>query len=470
MSVIKKAVADLKEIKNTVSKVANKEVIEESKKHLDNKIAQLLEGEDISNDDALNNTPEEVDGAGIETQGEEHNVDFINSILNDVDIEALINAEDNTMPASGSESDETKLTADNNDTEMSEFNTGEEKEPISQEEIKTEVENLEPKEGDNDDTDDFLNNLSEEEISEILKEIESEESTDVIVDNDDSEITDADLDEAINALGSDDLDVDTEVENNTEVQDTEIKPLNIRTVEAFAKYLIQHEGADLVDSNNQLNIEALGNKLTDKFNPANEEQEYQIFDIAERIASQFEKEGEDDIEEGYSKSFRNAKSTNVKPSQYAEYNKDKEPIHEGFEKLKSLAEKLIAENTELKKTNAESLKSLDKIKNKLYEATVSSYKTSYVNQMLLENTLSDEEKTKVIKEFMSVSTIEEAKTCYGKLKESLNSNKTLVKESINDKITRTTILATDEINSKALNEAAKTQTNPLYNKWKELSK
>jgi hypothetical protein len=467
MSVIKKAVADLKEIKNTVSKVANKEVIKESKKHLDNKLARLFEGEENLDNDAPVNTPE----SGIENQEGEHDVDFINSILNDVDIEGLINADVDTTDVDNTSSDETKLTTDNTDTEMPEFNKGEEQEPISQDEIKSEVGNLEPKEGENGDTDDFLNNLSEEEVNALLKEIESEESADVIVDNDDSEITDAELEEAINALGSDDLDVDNEIEN-TEVENTEVDstPLNIKAVESFAKYLIQHEASDLVDSNNQLNVEALGNKLTDKFAPANEDQEYQIFDIAERIAGQFEQEG-DDLEEGTSRSFANAKSVNAKPSQYGEYNKDKGTIREGFEQLKSLAEKLIAENTELKKNNTESLKSLDKIKEKLYEATVLSHKTSHVNQLFLEHDLSKDEKIKVIREFMSVDTIEGAKACYGNLNESFSSStKTLVKESINDKITRTTILATDEVNSKKLNEAAgeQTQTNPLVARWKKL--
>ena len=463
MSVIKKAVADLKEIKNTVSKVANKEVIKESKKHLDNKLAKLLEGDENSTEEAPidNETP---DANSEVNAGDEHTVDFISSILDGVDIEALINADDNEIPAT-SDSDETKLTTDNNDTEMSdEFNKGEEKEPISQEEIKSEVENLEPKEGESED-DDVLAGLTEDEINEILKEIESE---DAVIDNDDSDdISDAELDEAINALGSDELDVTTD---EIPSDDVEVKPLNVKAVESYTKYLIQHEGQDLVGSDNRINVESLGNKLVDKFTPANDEQEYQIFDIAERVAGQFDSEG-DDLEEGTSKSWANAKSVNAKPSQYAEYNDDKGHIRESFEKLKSLAEKLIAENTELKKTNTESVERLDKIQNKLYEATVLSHKTSYVNQLLLENTLSKEEKTKVIKEFMSVSTIEDAKSCYGSLKEGFsNSTKALVKESVGEKITRTTILATNEVNSQLLAESAKPkQTNTLADKWRLLA-
>jgi hypothetical protein len=470
MSVIKKAVADLKEIKNTVSKVANKEVIKESKKHLDNKLAKLFEGEEISNDETLENTPEV--GAEVENQGGEHNVDFINSILNDVDIEALINADENSMPDTDTSSDETKLTTDNNETDMSEFNKGEEQEPISQDEIKTEVSNLEPAENDTNDTDDFLNNLSEEELNEILNEIENESSDelDVVLDNDDSDITDSELEEAIAALGSDDLDVDTDIEN-VEPQENEVSELNVKAVEAYAKYLIQHEGQDLVDSSNRINVESLGNKLVDKFTPQGDEQEYQIFDIAERIAGQLEKDGDEDLEEGTSRSWANAKSVNTKPSQYADYNEDKGHIRESFNKLKSLAEKLIVENTDLKKNNAESLKTLDNIRGKLYEATVLSHKTSHVNQLFLEHNLSKDDKIKVIRGFMSVDTIEGAKSCYGKMNETFsNLTKTLVKESVGEKITRTTILATDEINSKKLNEAAnaQTQTNPLVEKWRKL--
>lgn len=477
--ILKKAVTEIKTIKKGISEVAKKEVIEESKKHLDNKIAKLLEGEDKVETPSEDNA---VVDAELKQDNEKalHDVDFINTVLDNVDIEALVTKDtpeldDDSKEVEDDENPELN-TEKNIDEEMSEFEKTDDKTPLSKEEIKAEVEAL--KQDNTPITEEMedesvLDELSEEELDELLKEIESEEATEQVEEKVESvyegeeenvSLSDEELAEAIETL---DAEVDANGDDVKSEVEVEVPAVNLKKVAAFAKYLAQYEAEDLMDSNGNINVHSLVDKVCDKFNVA-EADEDAVIETIEDVVEKLSKEGADDedLDEGTSRSWKNANSKNVKPSQYAEYNKDKEPIHEMVANLKGLTEKLIAENTELKKLNVESQENLKKIKSKLYEATVMSHKTAYVNQLFLENNLSTDEKTKVVESFINVNTIEDSKKTHEMLKEEF-SRKPLVKESVTEKITRTTIIAND-VNSKVLAEGVK-QTNPLFNKWVQLA-
>lgn len=472
--ILKKAIKDINAIKKGVKSVAKNEIINESKKHLDEKISKLiLESEDGVED--LKN----------DTKQAEHDVDFIDSILKNVDLNDIINSNVDNVD------DDTNLNTkpENNIEEMSEFNKTEDNEVLSNDEIKTEMGELETKIEDADDNSETkekdeeeidLTELDINELKDIIKDVVEElkseenkevENVDEAVEGDtsanDEELSIEEIEEALKAtetpilefVGSDD-DIDNiDVKTN----EPEAVSVDLKKVAGFVKYLLAHEIEDLVDSNGVVNTELVASKVLDKFNVA-EEDEDKVFDKIEDLVGSLEVK---DIDEGTSKSFKNAHSVNTKPGQYAEYNADKDIVREEFEKLKALTNKLINENTQLKNINNENVKNLEKIKDKLYEATVMSHKTSYVNQLFLEHTLNASDKKRIVESFIKVNNIEESKRTFETLKEEYT-NKPIIKESVDSIVTRTTILATNEVNSKVLAEGAK-QTNPMYDKWRTLA-
>ena len=77
--ILKKAVNEIENIKKGVKKQLAKEIIAENKKEIDNKISKLLENEINATETPIENTDEK-----------EFNVDFIDTILDDIDIESIL--------------------------------------------------------------------------------------------------------------------------------------------------------------------------------------------------------------------------------------------------------------------------------------------------------------------------------------------------------------------------------------------
>ena len=117
---------------------------------------------------------------------------------------------------------------------------------------------------------------------------------------------------------------------------------------------------------------------------------------------------------------------------------------------------LINENKELKNINKESGKRLDEIKNKLYEATIASRKTASVNELFLNhNNLNSRDKQRILENFIKLDTVKDIKNTFDSLNEEF-SKKSIVNESISDKITTTTMLSTpSELKTPMLNESTK---------------
>lgn len=187
-------------------------------------------------------------------------------------------------------------------------------------------------------------------------------------------------------------------------------------------------------------------------------------------------ESEEEIEEGKSIGHKNMHSTNQKPQDL----KDRlqgyrdtirpytvnEDIQKEFEQLKSKAIDLINENKQLKDINTEAIKRLDNIKKKLYETTMNSHKTSFVNQLFLEHSLSKIQKVQVIKEFIEVDTIEKSKETFNKLNENFK-NKEVISEAIENKITKTVVTS----GASTLNETTLTESySPQVMKMRSLMK
>lgn len=151
---------------------------------------------------------------------------------------------------------------------------------------------------------------------------------------------------------------------------------------------------------------------------------------------------EDTVEEGISYADQSkkvvgskigAQSREGKPERRSTMDESKyKKLKEDFDKLVKTTQKLMKEHADLKETAS-------KIKTKLYEATVASYKTANVNRLLLENeSLTKDEKNSILKEFTEVDTIEKAKTIYSKLNESFKTKKSeMIKETVEDKLNKT---------------------------------
>lgn len=121
-----------------------------------------------------------------------------------------------------------------------------------------------------------------------------------------------------------------------------------------------------------------------------------------------------------------------------ETSKDFIALKESVEKLLKVNKELKKDNTELKNINETQIKRLDTIKKKLYEATVMSHKTANVNQLFLENSLNQKEKAIILESFMNVETLDESRQALKTLSEKF-SDKKVLKESVEEKITKTTI-------------------------------
>lgn len=119
-------------------------------------------------------------------------------------------------------------------------------------------------------------------------------------------------------------------------------------------------------------------------------------------------------------------------------NKDFIALKESVEKLLKVNKELKKDNTELKNINETQIKRLDTIKKKLYEATVMSHKTANVNQLFLENSLNQKEKATILESFMNVETLDESRETLKTLSQKF-SDKKVLKESVEEKITKTTI-------------------------------
>lgn len=280
--------------------------------------------------------------------------------------------------------------------------------------------------------------MTEEEINDLLgtlKDNDNEES-----DNDDDfNISEAELKSIVaEMLGETaDFDDDDSIDENKETEELD----NLETTKGVSSESGLDENSDLSDEE----VEKLLNEIMK----------------------------EDELEEGMSVASQTHKTIGSEGALHTDAKPERRSgLEEGFAQLKSLTEKLISENKTLKSENVKvkdlnnrAVKRLDEIKTKLYEATVVSHKTAYVNQLFLENTLTSNEKQNILKEFKDADTIEGTKIIFEQFKNEIN-KKPMISESIEQKITKTVTQteASTLVERKLMSEAE----NPMVKKWKHL--
>ena len=234
---------------------------------------------------------------------------------------------------------------------------------------------------------------------------------------------------------------------------------------------------DSLDENETAELDNLENEITKGVSTESGLDEEELSDeevekLLNEIISE-EEHDEDELEEGMSVASQTHKTIGSKGALHTDAKPERRSgLSEEFSKLKELTEKLIKENKELKSENVKvkdinnkAVKRLDQLKNKLYEATVISHKTAYVNQLFLENTLTKEEKQTILKEFKDADTIEGTKIIFERFNSEI-SKKSIVSESIEQKITKTVAQteASTLVERKLMNE----NQNPLIEKWQHL--
>lgn len=415
----KEALNELSEIKNSFRKKLELDILKENEKKINSIVEKLMEDDsEIKNDDTEtedniedsesqeittddNSNTEEITSDTEETGNDDQfNLSVIDNILADIDPVKMVHdlgkdvdsieveTEVTYDDGKGSE-EETPESEEVDENDLMEFYN---KTKINNNETKMEDQNFETKPE---------AELTDDQIYEILKEMENDQvqEEDVMDENNDSD--------------SDDTNINSDDEDITEEQ--------------IAAILAEMEVELEVSSEEKPEDEI----LTSETSPETEGSE------------------EDELEENKGIGHVNAHRTNQKPEGLKDRLKGyrdtvrpytiNETMKKDFDKLKSKAIELINENKKLKEINTEAIKRLDNIKSKLYEATINSHKTSYVNQLFLENdNLSKTEKVQIIKEFINVDTIEKSKETFKKLNENFK-NKEVISESIEDKISKSVV-------------------------------
>jgi hypothetical protein len=538
--ILKKAVNEIENIKKGVKKQLAKEIIAENKKEINDKISKLLENDIEATETPVENTDEK-----------EFNVDFIDTILDDIDIESIltdtegneptIDTTDEVEPIENKLTDEIKL-----DEKMTDkvIDTQDKKEPMSDdailakikelvnstevtpEEESMEIPDMEDEELEalikemaaemeapiieNSDYDDDKNHesyndrytgedeeleipdMEDEELEALIKEMAADESME------DMSLTDEEMDEAIRTLEEelvvdDELEfdenelVDTEIDNS-EIDNNETDTIDSQKASVFAEYLLNHEAEEFTNNNGEVNTNKLIDAVLDRLKLGDDVDIEPLYDIVQKVISKFEAEAskydDEDLDENRARQSSSTSTSNKHiPSDYYKGDKDLdenrarqssststsnkhipsdyykesfEAVNEDFKTLKSLVSTLIKENKELKNINKESGERLDEIKNKLYEATIASRKTASVNELFLNhNNLNSRDKQRILENFIKLDTVKDIKNTFDTLNEEF-SKKSIVNESISDKITTTTMLSTpSELKTPMLNESTK---------------
>jgi hypothetical protein len=528
--ILKKAVNEIENIKKGVKKQLAKEIIAENKKEINDKISKLLENDIEATETPVENTDEK-----------EFNVDFIDTILDDIDIESIltdtegneptIDTTDEVEPIENKLTDEIKL-----DEKMTDkvIDTQDKKEPMSDDAILAKIKELvnstevTPEEESME-----IPDMEDEELESLIKEMAAEMETPIIENSDydddknhesyndrytgeDEELEipdmeDEELETLIKEMIADDSVEDESIEGESltdeemveairtleeelvtddelEVIEDEPATIDSKKASVFAEYLLNHEAEEFINNNGDVDSNKLIDAVLDRLKLGDDVDIEPLYDIVQKVISKFEAEAskydDEDLDENRARQSSSTSTSNKHiPSNYYKGDKDLdenrarqssststsnkhipsdyykesfEAVNEDFKTLKSLVSTLIKENKELKNINKESGERLDEIKNKLYEATIASRKTASVNELFLNhNNLNSRDKQRILENFIKLDTVKDIKNTFDTLNEEF-SKKSIVNESISDKITTTTMLSTpSELKTPMLNESTK---------------
>ena len=178
---------------------------------------------------------------------------------------------------------------------------------------------------------------------------------------------------------------------------------------------------------------------------------------------QFAKE----LGESSAHSGKRSKAAGSKGGGKNEVGVDRRSLSESRSKdFKALALKvntILKENKELKKLHKDYESKMSNMKNKLYEAAVIAEKTVHVNRLLMENSLTQDEKTSVVEKFVNISSREDARMMFESTKKDLA--KGTKEPLIESKITNTIKSSSSTLTEQTV---VKNEEGGMAKRWGEL--
>jgi hypothetical protein len=470
-------------IKENLKKQVELDYIKENERKLDGIVEKLitkyLNEDEVSSDTEDNDSdasdevtsdvdkPEEVstDKTDSVEDKPKNSIDMIDAIINSIDIDKAL-ANDNGVDATqidiDTEGEPTSLSMDGDDFTI--HSDGED--------TTDSIDSDDVEQTDNTETDDSLSD-EDKELEEFYNKHTQMKTpkTEEMIKDDKTSMSDEEMSEMLKEM-EDELDQHGEQKPDVHTPTEETHDTGLDEEEKFMKELEEMSEEELEHMMNEIMGEDsdLDTDLAD--DGAQEE-------LADELTEEADKEMEEGLEEGMSAANQTQKVVGTKGASVHDGRPDRrsnmnESFKKDFEALKETVAKVMAVNESLKKENTKLLKqtelqskSLDTIKKKLYEAALVSHKTAGVNQLFLENSLNQNEKNAILAAFGKVETLEDSKNTFERLNESF-SNKKVIKESIEDRITKTKIqsgaVVTNE--TKFLKESANSE---IAKKFHELS-
>jgi len=413
MSSISETIIDLKNIKEEMTKLAKQEFFEKHSKSIEDKTKKLFEerlfGEEVESEELEDETPKEE----IESESPKE----VSTTTNDYFDDYLDKELDNTSKKD-SDSGDIEITIDLGDNQNAEVKDISEEDDIDtiMNEINalSEDDEIEIKDDNLNQNKDCMNDNVKSEMAKAKELYEDDVNSALakLTEPDENENQEMDIDEALQSLSE----IENELCSTEEDDDNSIEESSMEDETEGTIALKEDESEIEFDDELMEAIESLDDNEVDRI--------LSTQDIPE-----------EELEEGISGSVSlyNAKRTGDSDTSYGkkehELNEQAKAINKKFAILSKKANQLIKENITLK----ESVKTLkevngtyeDKLKtygSKLYEAMVIAKKTACANKLMLEHTLSEDEKIDVVKSFDKITSREQADKIYSTLNESFSKN------------------------------------------------
>ncbi len=429
-NILSEALKDVKLIRENVKK----RFLKENETKIDEMVSKFLENDDVEikvDDNAGDDTTstDKVEDA----PKVEKNIEYINNLLDGIDIPEILKTSDVELEVIDTEGEPTTITKDGDTIIGGDQNATTD---VPTEEVPAE-------EVDDNELDEFYNQQTNNDSNNNAQDNNMENTGNKVVADKDAtqskEEVKTTLQEVEASLSDENGANDQAAADKKASQLSEEEMKMIKEIEDMSddelSAMLQEVEASISDENG----------ANDQTAANNDAENFDHKEIQETVDAK----GKTEVEEGISRSQQTDKVVGSKSfpevsgrperrsNMSEEAEKEVKISKKDFDQLNEAVSKLVKENKELKEINKQSVEGLESLKTKLYEATVVSHKTAYVNKLILENANNQKDKQKILKEFASVDTIDQAKAAYNKL--STEMGKTLIRESIVESITKTTI-------------------------------
>lgn len=483
MSTLKESLIDLKEIKEEATKIAKKELLESVKEKVE-VVAKKIFEQHLYKEDNSESISTVVDNDEFK--------DYLSDILDDPknkEIEIELQVDEPSKESTENVETKTPEQSEIVTTQKSIDISTPEQEILKQTKNSDNVESIDlTNEEDLKKIEEYFNSLTEEDELEITenkttqtnmdKNLNQTETSEVKIDE--TIDIDKEMSEAEKMYSEEQAAVDQPKENSDELE-IDIDQLDELLKEMDADQSASDETPDeeikvTENSEENENSEDIGDEeydqllkeLNDVMKESDEDETSSVEDTVETH--------EEELDETKGLSIANSLSREVGHSDGSEgktnHSREFEKINEDFKKLSSQLEKLISENKGLKsnikvlKEEKETISSkYQQIYDKLYEASIEAKKIAAINKLFLEHTTTKTEKTKIVESFKSLKTRDEISTIYTKINEELSNNVPLLKEEVQQKVTKVL-----KSGSSTIVEQTTNQLNPYLEKINFLAK